>query len=182
MYAIIGPDNKAINFINWDGETPYDYGASLGNYAVSLENIEKYGFGWEWNGSFFVDPTPPAPVPTFEGLKEKKLADLANVRWQKETGGTTYNSMSLATDSESQTKYVGAVVAAQLSPLISLQWKLADGTFVTLDATAITEIAMAVRAHIQACFDREAQLLAEIETSTNKTELDAIDINVGWPT
>lgn len=135
---------------------------------------------WVWNGSTFEDPNPPVP-PTFEQLKEIKLSSLANIRWAKETGGTTFNGMPLATDLTSQTKYVGAVVAAQISPLMTLKWKLSNGTFVDLDAAAITQVAMAVRAHIQACFDKEAELQALIEAAVDQTELDAIDITVGWP-
>jgi hypothetical protein len=56
----------------------------------------------------------------------------------------------------SQTKYIGAVVGAQIDPLAVINWKMADGAFVTLDAQAITAFAMAVRRHVQACFDREA--------------------------
>ncbi len=62
--------------------------------------------------------------------------------------------MPVATDAVSQTKYIGAVVGAQIDPDTVINWKMADGTFVTLDAQAITAVAMAVRAHVQACFDR----------------------------
>lgn len=120
-------------------------------------------------------------LPTFEELKNQKLQLLASIRWEKETGGMTFNGMSLATDPISQTKYVGAVVAAQISPLMTLKWKLSDGTFVDLDAAAITQVAMAVRSHIQACFDKEAEYIGLINSAVNQTELDAIDITVGWP-
>jgi hypothetical protein len=72
--------------------------------------------------------------------------------------------MPVATDAVSQTKYIGAVVGAQVDPNAVINWKMAGGTFVTLDAQAI--MAMAVRAHVQACFDREAELKAEIEVAT----------------
>lgn len=180
-YVIIGPDNKVINAVAWDGESAFDYGQNEGNQIVSVEN-KHYNLGWIWDGENFINPNPPVViVPTFEDLKQKKILDLANFRWEKETGGTTFNGMPLATDPTSQTKYVGAVVAAQISPLMTLKWKLSDGTFVDLDASAITQVAMAVRSHIQACFDKEAELLALIETATNQTELDAIDITTGWP-
>jgi hypothetical protein len=77
-----------------------------------------------------------------------------------------FNGMPVATDAVSQTKYIGAVVGAQIDPNAVINWKMADGTFVTLDAQAITAVAMAVRAHVQACFNREAVLKAEIEVAT----------------
>jgi hypothetical protein len=121
-------------------------------------------------------------LPTFEQLKATKFNALASKRWQVETGGVTFNGLSLATDVTSQTKYIGAVVGAQIDPTAVLNWKMADGTFVELDATEITEIAMAVRAHIQACFDKEAELRELIELAEDQEDLDAIDITVGWPT
>jgi hypothetical protein len=59
--------------------------------------------------------------------------------------------------------------------------QLADGTFVPLDAAGITAVAMAVRAHVQACFDKEAVLKAKIEAASSAEEIAAIDLNTGWP-
>jgi hypothetical protein len=120
-------------------------------------------------------------LPTFEQFKERKLEKLAELRWQKETSGTTFAGMPLATDAVSQTKYIGAVVGAQMDPQGTMKWKTGNGQFVTLDAAQIVNVAMAVRAHVQACFDREAELKTAIEATTTKEELDAIDINAGWP-
>lgn len=148
-----------------------------------LVNVTGFAaIGWVWDGQNFINPNPPVVVvPTFEELKQKKLNQLAALRWEKETAGTTFNSMSFATDPISQTKYVGAVVAAQMSPLLTLKWKLSDGTFVDLDAASITQVAMAVRAHIQACFDREAELIDLIELAVDEEDLNNIDITTGWP-
>jgi hypothetical protein len=52
---------------------------------------------------------------------------------------------------------------------------------VTLDAAAITAVAMAVRAHVQACFDREAALKTEIEAAKMADGIVALDLNTGWP-
>ena len=56
-YAIIGPDNKALNFVLWDGVSEYDYGKDQGNYIVPISDGSRYGFGWDWNGTEFVDPS-----------------------------------------------------------------------------------------------------------------------------
>jgi hypothetical protein len=157
-------------------KSPYD-----NMYLISVE--DNVHVGWVKSGNVFINPNPPPPppTPTFEELKSKKYNDLANTRWQKETGGTTFNGSLLSTDPVSQTKYVGAVVGAQLDPSAILNWKMADGSFVELDASEITAIAMAVRAHIQACFDREAELRALIDVAVDQEDLDAIDITTGWP-
>jgi hypothetical protein len=120
-------------------------------------------------------------LPTLDEIRAARLAELANLRWEKETGGTVFNGMPIATDAVSQTKYIGAVVGAQIAPNAVINWKMADGTFVSLDAQAITAVAMAVRAHVQACFDREAELKAWIEAASMAEEIAAIDLNTGWP-
>jgi len=49
-----------------------------------------------------------------------------------------------------------------------------DGTFVSLPADKIMAFGTAVRAHVQGCFDHEAELLPLIEAATTEAELDAI--------
>jgi hypothetical protein len=56
-YAIIGPDKKALNFVLWDGVTDYDYGQANGNEAILILEGMRYGFGWEWDGTQFIDPS-----------------------------------------------------------------------------------------------------------------------------
>lgn len=120
-------------------------------------------------------------LPTLEELRAQKIAELAALRWKRETSGTTFSGIALATDAVSQTKYIGAVVGAQIDPSAVVKWKMAGGSFVELDATAMTAVAMAVRAHVQACFDNEATLYPLIEAAETKEALDAVDIHVGWP-
>jgi hypothetical protein len=114
-------------------------------------------------------------------VKPDKLAELAALRWQKETGVMTFDGMAVSTDPVSQTKILGALVGTQIDPNAVIKWKMADGTFVTLDAQAITAVAMAVRGHVQACFDREAVLKEEVEAATTAEEVAAVDLNTGWP-
>lgn len=129
------------------------------------------------NGSWVVR----AALPTLDEIRARKLAEIASLRWEKETGGTMFNGMPVATDAVSQTKYIGAVVGAQIDPNAVINWKMADGTFVSLDAQAITAIAMAVRAHVQTCFNNEAELKAQIEAVTTEDGIAAVDLNTGWP-
>ena len=79
-----------------------------------------------------------------------------------------------------QTNYISAVAGAQIDPNTVINWKMADGTFVSLDAQAFTAVAMAVRAHVQACFDKEAVLKAAIEAAITAEEIAAADLNTGW--
>lgn len=42
-------------------------------------------------------------------------------------------------------------------------------------------IGVAVDRHVQACFSNAKTLSAAIYNAVDKAELDAIDINAGWP-
>jgi len=129
---------------------------------------------------FVLDPLPPPPPTNLAALKVERKAALADRRWQAETAGTTIAGMPIATDERSQAKIAGAALQAVINPGYSVQWKTGAG-FVTLDATMVIGVAQAVRAHIQACFDREAELVAEIDAATTTAALGDIDINAGWP-
>lgn len=56
-YAIVSAANLALNFITWNGVNEFDYGQADGNYLVPLEGVERYGFGWYWDGTTFIEPT-----------------------------------------------------------------------------------------------------------------------------
>ena len=176
LSALVSKTGLVTNVIVADPATDI---APEGFTLVPLAEGQTVSIGWEWDGKTLRDPRE-IPV-SLEAARATKLAASAALRWEKETGGTTFAGMAIATDAVSQTKYIGAVVGAQIDPNAVINWKTADGTFVTLDAQAITAVAMAVRAHVQACFDREAELKAEIEAASTVEEIAAIDLNTDWP-
>lgn len=133
--------------------------------ATEGEQVARWaGSGWE-----LLDARPPLPaVPISAG-------DIATRRWQAETAGTTISDMAIDTGRDSQALITGAAVSAMLDPSYSVRWKTADG-FVELTAEQIIGVATAVRAHVQACFDREAELLGDLEAGTLTPEM----LEQGW--
>lgn len=101
---------------------------------------------------------------------------IADRRWQAEVAGITVNGMAVATDRDSQALITGAAVSAMLDPDYSVSWKTAAG-FVDINAEQIIGLASTVRAHVQACFDREAELLEALAEGTLTPEM----IDTGWP-
>ena len=79
----------------------------------------------------------------------------------------------LRTDRESQSMITGAALKAMQDDTYSCRWKTPQG-FITLTAQQIIAIADAVREHVQGCFDREAELLALVESATTPEEVEAI--------
>jgi len=108
-------------------------------------------------------------------LVRKKQA-IKNRRDEALNSGTTVNGVTVATDDLSQQRITGAALAATVDNTTTVKWKLPDDSFVTLDATQVIGIAQGVRAHVQACFDRESELLDALAAGT------AYDIDSGWPT
>ena len=111
---------------------------------------------------------------TLEQAKAKATADMAAKRYEVETGGMTVNGMAVSTDRDSQGLVLGAAFAANLDPAYVVKWKTADG-FVDLDAATVIALAQAIRAHVQAAFDREAEVVALIDAATTVDEVKAIE-------
>lgn len=103
-------------------------------------------------------------------------AIIADRRWQAEVAGITVNGMQVDTGRDSQALITGATVQAMLDPSYALRWKTAAG-FVDLNAEQIIGLASTVRAHVQACFDREAELLEAVGSGNFE---DAM-LEAGWP-
>lgn len=103
-------------------------------------------------------------------------AAIAARRYQAEIGGITINGLQINTDDRSKLLINGAALEATIDPVYVMQWKTPAG-FIELNAQQVIGIARAVRAHVQACFDREAELLAALEAGT----LTAAMLNEGWP-
>lgn len=122
-----------------------------------------------------LDQTPPAPVdaPKAEAMRELKARRNAVL-----SSGMLVGGIPVYTDDISQQRLTAAALAATIDPTMTLNWKSAQGVFVTLTAPQIIGIAQAVRAHVQACFDREAQLLSDINAAADPR---AVDLTTGWP-
>ena len=114
-------------------------------------------------------------------LKGDKLSQLATLRWNK-AQFFTYDGVTAPAD-PALTAVTGAVVAAQVSPSsAATTWKLAPGAFRQWTTAQIIGYGLAIRGHVQTCFDREEALSIQIAEATTAEELQAIDIDTGWPT
>ena len=125
------------------------------------------GSGWEKLAA--APEAEPALAPDWPAL-------IAARRYTAETAGTTVEGMPIDTGRDSQSLITGAVVAAMLDPAYSVRWKTVAG-FVDLTAQQIIGVASAVRAFVQASFDREAVLLDAVADGSITAEM----LEEGWP-
>lgn len=185
--------NRALPQTVKDGEADVPNPALIATDAAYLEHVFSH---WAAANPGFVDAdlqaaaanafasyagqNPPeqivGSVPlTGDALKAALKAYAAQKRYQVETGGMTFMGMPIPTDRETQAKLSGAVVAFQAGALTgSIDWKTAAG-WVQLDQTAVTGLASAVAAHVQAAFSSEKSVSAAIdaETITTTAEINA---------
>ena len=112
--------------------------------------------------------------------KAGTLGRIAATRYEHETGGTTVDGMHVATDRQSQALITGAFSSAkdakETGEPFSIRWKSAGG-WVELDADQMIGLGRAVRAHVQACFDREKELTEAVADGTFEESM----LDEDWP-
>lgn len=153
MRFVIIKDGVVVNVI--EGEVP-------GSVRSDTANI-----GDMWDGESFSTPEKTVTL-------EEKIAELAALRYNKETAGITVNGSEILTDRESQAMLSGAYCACLIDPARIIDFKGANG-WIQLSASEITIIAAAVADHVQACFTRENELSVLLQS-----DIDT-DITTGWP-
>ena len=120
-----------------------------------------------------LDYSPDEVAGILEAAKERKRSEIAAARYEAETAGIDVNGFTVRTDRESQALITGAALAAFADPDYTCQWKTEAG-FVSLDSVQIKAVAQAVRAHVQSCFDREADWVRQIKDAETPEELGGI--------
>jgi hypothetical protein len=124
--------------------------------------------------------TPPGVEPTTLGsAKQAKKAEIAAWRYMEETKGVVLNGSTIKTDRESQATISGAYSSLKDSLITSVDWKTAEGAFVTLGVTEIAAIAQAVAQHVQGSFTAEKVLAQQVDAATTIEEVQAVV--VPWP-
>lgn len=137
--------------------TPIDAESSIWYY------LQDWRPSWLFDGATFAQPAADSYT------KAQLSAYAAAKRYDKEVGGTTVNGHAYLSDRETQAKLTAAVLLCQVNPSATIKWKLADGSFIDLDAAGMTAVASAVGAFVQACFATEASVTAAIAAGTTTT-------------
>ena len=144
------------------------------------KQIDAYGFKWNEDRTEVLFDPVYIDIP-IEQFKEERRALVAETRWNYEVAGVYVNGHLYSTDDRSQTKYLALIMACQMDPNYTVNFKTTGGAFVHLNAMDIMTITTIVRQYIQACFDHEEVLLQQVEDATTLVELDAVDYTAGWP-
>jgi hypothetical protein len=106
-----------------------------------------------------------------------KKREIASARYDAEFGGFTdpNSGLFVRTDERTRSLLTAAKLRAQADAAYLVEnWKTADGSFLTLDASTIIALESAVHDFIEAQFAKEAALAAQIDAATTTEEVSAI--------
>jgi len=136
--------------------------------TIELSNANKQAIAEAWNMGAETNP-------------QEWRAIVAATRYAHEIAGTTFthsdgNTYGVATDRQSQALVTGAAVQVQRTGE-NKRWKTAQG-FVTLTPDDVLALGDAVDSHVQAAFDREAELLDKVADGS----ISEADLETAWPT
>lgn len=170
------PDGADLSDLGYYQIEPTDPPTPGPGQTVVQGQPEEYA-SHKWRETWLVQDIP------ISDLKAQKKAELADVRFRHETGGITVAGAQVRTDRDSQAMITGALAFVQINPGPGswIDWKGADGAWVQLDAAAVTSIAKAVAAHVQACFSAERSLAELIAAAETVEEVAGINLETGWP-
>lgn len=128
----------------------------------------------------------PRSLLTLDQHKEARWLDVKQLRDQHIDGGCDVPAIGrFDTDMLSRSNITGAVTGALMAKLaaapFTVQWKLADNSLVELDADQMIIAGQAVLSHVSTCHARSQALGLLIAAADAKSDLEAIDIEEGWP-
>lgn len=101
---------------------------------------------------------------------------IAATRFRREAAGIVVEGIKIDTSRDGQAQLLAAAFHAVLDPSYTCIWKALSGP-IELTAAQLIAAAQAVRAHVQACFDREKVLLELVASGDYSESM----LNVGWP-
>jgi hypothetical protein len=167
--AVVSPGGAKITFPGGELDA-----ASFGAGA-SFMIQPGAGIGWALVNGVLVAPVVTPPAPTQADL----IAYSAAARFNHETGGISVGGTQIDTSRDSQNMIANANAYVQASGAASVSYKANSG-WVTMDAPTVKAVALAVGAHVQACFALEQTIDAAITAGTITT-FAQID-GAAWPT
>lgn len=123
-----------------------------------------------------------APTVTLDDLQGQKWNSTKLVRDGVQVGGCMTSIGEVHTDQNTISMLLIYTHSAQIDSTYSVTWQLADNSSKTLAAADIIKLNTEVSNFFNLVFNFSQALRTKIYATTSETELEAIDINTGWPT
>lgn len=162
-YALITTDGFVIDIVETDPYIPF---SPTNNH---LELTEEQALQLEQNtrGSWIIDGVIYSDLEYFEKKRFEENPDqvkfglrrkFASMRYLEEISGIEFNGYLIKTDRVTQSILGNAKQAADEDPAFTIDWKVDDGVFLTLDSNDILALADLMLVHVQNLFSKEKTL------------------------
>jgi hypothetical protein len=121
-------------------------------------------------------------IEATEARRVERKNELHSKRQQVVEQGTKFGNVTVLTDAKSRASLVESLSMEALEPGQSFDWYAADGSWVTLNYGQLKQYQKSVNSHVQGSFTNHMSLDGELDAATDLAEIDAVDIDSGWPT
>lgn len=168
-YVTVGTDSSLSGRYNSEIHRQIPADAFEVEADLFFQTISEADGIWSLQGGALVKRPFPSITPDTALM-------IADERYRREASGVVEDGLKIETTRDSQALIASTGLSAVLDPEYRCNFKTVTG-FVEIGAPQIIAIAKAVRAHVQACFDRELALLRAIEAGEYRDEM----LTEGWP-
>jgi hypothetical protein len=140
---------------------------------LTVAAIPNWDFSWAsdgtftWGKSIHQNPDINAVTAVYNAHDPAKsfLLDYSeNARYNKEIKGITVTGVPIETDLQSQQALHAVYTYCQIHTGTIVQWKLADLSFHSYNATEISHVFDCVNTYVQACFNTESSVNSSIKS------------------
>ena len=186
-YAITGPQGAIFNIVDVEPTNAPHYSEISDADAATVEASEDRFFivdgvlydnkSWiaKLKREYANEKIDKDFSENLEGAKKLLRDHYAEYRYEVETGGLDMGGLAVRTDRHTVARIYQANTLAIADPTFTTEWKLGDGTFITVDATLISQLSASITAHIQASFAQEKAVNALIDSATTIEDLNVVN-------
>ena len=183
-YAITGPRGAIFNIVDVEPTDGQTYSEISDADAATVEASEGRFFivdgvlltqeeGIQKMRRSFVDEKIDNSADLDAG-KEILRDHFAERRYDFEVGGIDVNGVAVRTDRFTVERIYQARFLAKEDSAFTTDWKLGDGTFLTIDAPTIIGLSDAVTEHLKEAFTKEKVVNGSIDAATTVEEVKAV--------
>lgn len=183
-------------------ELPRSFANITGFHNLSDQELAKYGWHPFEEGGDSVIETVERPVTrrirldegkvkidtaTTLGTEQEKIAAVAELRrqalsrlserrWSAETAGVLVDGTLYPTTREAR-----STLSLYSSTGSDVRWKAGSRKWISLSPDDAQRVASAIGEHVAACFKNEERLEGVIIEADTVADIEAIDLDQGWP-
>lgn len=163
---------------------PTETGQAVVEFSGSDEEFSGRVTAMDGGQIVFV-PAQPDTATELARAKIEKMDAIRQMKARREQYGCATPLGMMDSDEGSRNKLLGAIVEAQISAgqgqPFSISWTMADNVNVPHNAAQIIAAGRAVGQFINACHVKARALKQAVEQAADMAELEAINIETGWP-